>query len=75
MYRFYTLSARHSRCLCNTWRRASPSAATAAVIDIKPTMSVTVTGVAQEGQTLMATAIANDVDAIINYQWFDSDNL
>jgi hypothetical protein len=45
------------------------SAATASAIDIKPTLSMTVGGVAQEGQTLMATAIANDFDAIIGYQW------
>jgi hypothetical protein len=48
---------------------SATSAATASVIDIKPTLSVTVTGVAQDGQTLMATAIANDLDAITGYQW------
>ena len=45
------------------------SAATAAVIDIPPTLSVTVSGTAQEGQTLTATPVANDADAIITYQW------
>jgi hypothetical protein len=48
---------------------SATSAATASVIDIKPTLLVTVSGVAQEGQTLTATAFANDSDAIIGYQW------
>src|SRR5207244_8792518 len=45
------------------------SAATATVVDIAPTLSVTVSGTAQEGQTLAATAVANDSDAIVTYQW------
>jgi autotransporter passenger strand-loop-strand repeat protein len=48
---------------------AATSAATAAVIDIKPTLSVTVSGTAQEGQTLTATAAANDSDAVVAFQW------
>jgi uncharacterized protein YcsI (UPF0317 family) len=45
------------------------SAATAAVVDITPALSVTISGTAQEGQTLTATAVANDADAIVAYQW------
>jgi probable HAF family extracellular repeat protein len=48
---------------------SATGAATAAVIDIKPTLSVTVSGTAQDGQTLTAAAIANDLDALIGYQW------
>ena len=48
---------------------SATSAATVSVIDITPTLSVTVSGVAQEGQTLVATAIANDSDASVGYQW------
>jgi hypothetical protein len=48
---------------------AAASAATAAVIDIAPTLSVTVSGTAQEGQVLTANAIANDADAVVTYQW------
>ena len=47
------------------------SAATAAVIDAAPTLSAPViSGTAQEGQTLTATAaVANDSDAAVTYQW------
>ena len=45
------------------------SAATAAVTDGTPTLSVTIAGTAQEGQTLTAVAIANSDDATIRYQW------
>src|SRR5262249_45317230 len=45
------------------------SAATAAVIDIAPTLSATISGTAQKGQTLTATAVANDADAVVSYQW------
>jgi hypothetical protein len=48
---------------------SATSAATAAVIDIPPTLSVTVSGTAQEGQTLSATAVTNDADAVVTYQW------
>jgi Ca2+-binding RTX toxin-like protein len=48
---------------------SATSAATAAVVDITPTLSVTVAGTAQEGQTLIATAVANDSDAVVKYQW------
>src|SRR5262249_21781014 len=50
----------------NTFATSAP---TAAVIDIAPTLSVTVSGTAQEGQTLTATAVANDADAVVGYQW------
>src|SRR5262249_34855734 len=45
------------------------SAATSAVIDIAPPPSVTISGTAQKGQTLTATAVANDADAVVSYQW------
>jgi hypothetical protein len=48
---------------------SATSAATTPVIDITPTLSVSVSGTAQEGQTLTATAHANDSDAVIRYQW------
>src|SRR5262249_46591818 len=48
---------------------SASSAASAAVTDIAPTLSVTVSGTAQEGQTLAATAIANDAAATVPYQW------
>jgi hypothetical protein len=48
---------------------SATSAATAAVVDIAPTLSVTVSGTAQEGQTLTASAVANDADAVVTYQW------
>ena len=43
----------------------------AAVTDIAPTLTTPViSGVAQEGQTLTATAaVANDTDAVVSYQW------
>ena len=46
------------------------SAATAAVTDIAPTLTPVISGTAQEGQTLTATAaVANDSDATVTYQW------
>jgi hypothetical protein len=45
------------------------SAPTAAVIDIAPSLSVSISGAAQEGQSLTAVAVANDSDALISYQW------
>ena len=47
------------------------SAPTASVTDIAPTLTAPViSGVAQEGQTLTATAaVANDSDATVSYQW------
>jgi uncharacterized protein YcsI (UPF0317 family) len=48
---------------------SATSSATAAVIDVAPTLSVTIGGTAQEGQTLTANAIANDADAVVTYQW------
>jgi hypothetical protein len=46
------------------------SAATLAVTDIAPTVTTpTITGTAQEGQTLTAAATTNDSDAVIHYQW------
>src|SRR5262249_25170551 len=48
---------------------SATSGATAVVADIAPTLSVTISGAAQEGQTLTANAVANDADAVIAYQW------
>ena len=45
------------------------SSATTAVTDITPTLSVTISGSAQEGKTLTANAVANDADAVVTYQW------
>src|SRR5262249_41911940 len=45
------------------------SSATTAVTDITPTLSVTISGSVQEGKTLTATAVANDADAVVTYQW------
>jgi hypothetical protein len=49
----------------------STSLATATVIDIAPTLTTPViSGTAQQGQTLTATAaVANDSDATVSYQW------
>ena len=50
---------------------SATSTATSAVIDISPTLSTPViSGTAQQGQTLSATAaVANDSDATVAYQW------
>ena len=48
---------------------SATSAATATVLDVTPTLSVSISGVAQDGQTLTATALANDADAVVSYQW------
>ncbi len=54
----------------DTGQKASAaSAATGFVIDILPTLSVSVSGTAREGQILMATAHANDADVVMRYQW------
>src|SRR5204863_3807659 len=46
------------------------SAPTAAVIDITPTISLSVTGTAQEGQVLSAlVTTTNDGDGSITYRW------
>ena len=47
------------------------SAPTAAVLDQLPTVTQpTITGVWQEGQMLTASATSNDVDHLVNYQWY-----
>jgi hypothetical protein len=45
------------------------SSPTIAVTDIVPSLSVTIGGAAQQGQTLTAIAVANDSDATITYHW------
>jgi hypothetical protein len=47
----------------------STSSLTSTVTDIPPTLSVTITGKALDGQTLKAVPVANDADAVITYQW------
>ena len=53
---------------------SATSSRTASVADISPTLSVTVAGAAQEGQTLTATAVGNESDAPVTYQWQFSNN-
>jgi HYR domain len=48
---------------------AAASDTSVPVIDIAPTLSVSISGTAQDGQTLLATATANDADAGISLQW------
>ncbi|MGH7484122.1 MAG: hypothetical protein ACREMY_00785, partial [bacterium] len=48
------------------------STPTAAVIDITPTLTASVTGTAAVGQTLTAVAAANDDDVTFSYQWRSS---
>jgi hypothetical protein len=48
---------------------SATSAPTLAVSDIAPTLSVSVSGKAQDGATLNAVATANDSDALITYHW------
>src|SRR6185312_386739 len=49
------------------------SLATASVIDAAPTVSTPlISGTAQEGQTLTASATAGDSDNAVTYQWFSS---
>jgi hypothetical protein len=47
----------------------STSTAVGPVTDITPTLSVTISGKALDGQTLKAVAVANDADAVLKYQW------
>src|SRR5262249_46904686 len=51
---------------------AATSDATASVTDIAPTLSVTISGAAQEGQSLTALPVANDSDVSFAYQWQSS---
>src|SRR5215467_3011932 len=50
---------------------SATSTATNSVIDISPALTTPViSGTAQQGQTLSATAaVANDSDATVSYQW------
>jgi hypothetical protein len=48
---------------------SATSAATAAVVDIAPTLSASISGRPQEDRTLTASAVANDSDAVVTYQW------
>jgi hypothetical protein len=45
------------------------SSPTIAVTDIVPSLSVTIGGASQQGQTLAAIAVADDSDATITYHW------
>jgi hypothetical protein len=52
---------------------SADSAATSAVTDIAPTVTTPViSGTAQEGQTLTASATAGQADTAVTYQWFSS---
>jgi hypothetical protein len=48
------------------------SNATSTVVDAPPTLSVTLSGTAQEGQILTASASAGQPDNAVTYQWFSS---
>jgi hypothetical protein len=48
---------------------SATSTASPLVVDAKPTLSVSISGIAQDGQTLNAIAIANDSDAVVTFQW------
>jgi hypothetical protein len=48
---------------------SATSTATAKVTEAPPSLSVTVSGTAQEKQTLTAVPIASSGDAVIEYQW------
>ena len=49
------------------------SAATSAVLDAAPTVTTpTITGTAQEGQTLTASAAAGQADNTVGYQWMEN---
>ena len=48
---------------------AATSSATGTVVDAPPALNVSISGTAQEGQTLTAIGTADDSDAVINYQW------
>jgi hypothetical protein len=47
----------------------STSTVVGPVSDIAPTLRVTISGKALEGQTLKAVPVANDADAVFAYQW------
>jgi hypothetical protein len=52
---------------------AATSAATAAVLDAAPTVTIpVVSGTAQEGQTLTASASAGQSDNAVTYAWYNS---
>src|SRR5205807_1619318 len=56
-----------------TRRSSELSAATATVLDAAPTITTpTITGTAQEGETLTASASAGQADNPVTYQWFSS---
>ena len=45
---------------------------TVTITGLTPTVSVSISGTPQEGQTLTANATTNDVDATITYNWYNS---
>jgi hypothetical protein len=49
--------------------RVAGAATVPNIVDVPATLSVSTSGLAQEGQTLTAVAIANDSDAAITFQW------
>ena len=53
---------------------SATSAATALVLDAAPTITTpTITGTAQEGDTLTAAAMAGQSDNSVSYQWLEND--
>ena len=55
--------------------KASASATTATVLDAAPTITTpTITGTAQEGQTLTASASAGQSDNPVGYPWYSSND-
>ena len=62
---------RHQRATAS--RASATSAATGAVLDAAPTVTTpTITGTAQEGQTLTASATAGQSDNPVTYAWYSS---
>jgi hypothetical protein len=53
---------------------SATSGATAKVTEAPATLSVTVSGTAQEGQTLTAAPVTSSGDAVVTYRWQSSTN-
>jgi FecR protein/Bacterial Ig-like domain len=56
----------------NSGTASATSNATAAVIDKAPSITVSISGTAQEGQTLSAVVSGAEADDTLTYQWFSS---
>src|SRR5207302_8197371 len=53
----------------NSGGSATASASTSSVIDAAPSISATISGTAQEGQTLTAVVSGAESDDILSYSW------